>query len=148
MITQLEKIGDELARARMRLAQQEKRVKDLEERYRQVEKTTVNEIVQAANVTPAQLAEILEAAKKGILGLVPGVGDGGGSNEGGPPGEGRMESVMNEDITTGNGSDSSHSESEDLADEDSPEDVLPDIGENTFLYPDDNGYSLFGKEDE
>ena len=70
MITQLERIGEELERARIRLAQQEKRVKDLEERYRQVEKTTVNEIVQAANITPAQLAGILDAAKKGILGVM------------------------------------------------------------------------------
>ena len=139
MITQLEKIGEELERARVRLAQQEKRVKDLEERYRQAEKTTINEIVQAANVTPSQLAEILEAAKKGILGLAAGTGNGTGTEED-VPGEEEQEPVMNENNTAGDGPDSS--------DTDSPEDILPDIEENAFLYPDNGGYSLFGKEDE
>ena len=144
MITQLERIGEELEWARIRLAQQEKRVKDLEERYRQVEKTTVNEIVQAANSTPAQLAEILDAAKKGILGVIPGTGsddkaagsdapDDGQEGTGDDTGEGQ-------DIPGVNTLESSYNDTSD--------DSLPDIADGAFIYPDDSGYSMFGKEDD
>ena len=144
MITQLERIGEELERARIRLAQQEKRVKDLEERYRQVEKTTVNEIVQAANITPAQLAEILDAAKKGILGVIPGTGGDDKAAGSDAPGDGKEgtggDTGEGQDILGVNTLESSYNDTSD--------DSLPDIADGAFIYPDDSGYSMFGKEDD
>ena len=139
MITQLERIGEELERARIRLAQQEKRVKDLEERYRQVEKTTVNEIVQAANITPAQLAGILDAAKKGILGVIPGTG--GDDKAAG--------SDAHDDGQERTGDDTGSTvEGPDIPVINTFEGALPGVDEDAFVYPDDSGYNLFGKEDD
>ena len=139
MITQLERIGEELERARIRLAQQEKRVKDLEERYRQVEKTTVNEIVQAANITPAQLAEILDAAKKGILGVIPGTGGDDKAAGSDAPGDGK-EGTGDDTGSTGGGPD--------IPVINTFEGALPGVDEDAFVYPEDSGYNLFGKEDD
>ena len=138
MITQLERIGEELERARIRLAQQEKRVKDLEERYRQVEKTTVNEIVQAANITPAQLAEILDAGKKGILGVIPGTGGDDKAAGSDAPDDGQER--------TGDDT-SSTVEGPDIPVINTFEGTLPGVDEDAFVYPEDSGYNLFGKED-
>ena len=139
MITQLERIGEELERARIRLAQQEKRVKDLEERYRQVEKTTVNEIVQAANITPAQLAGILDAAKKGILGVIPGTGGYDKAAGSDAPDDGQ-ERTGDDTSSTVEGPDSPVINTF--------EGALPGVDEDAFVYPEDSGYNLFGKEDD
>ena len=139
MITQLERIGEELERARIRLAQQKKRVKDLEERYRQVEKTTVNEIVQAANITPAQLAGILDAAKKGILGVIPGTGGDDKAAGSDAPDDGQE----------GTGDDTGSTvEDPDIPVINTFEGALPGVDEDAFVYPEDSGYNLFGKEDD
>ena len=138
MITQLERIGEELERARIRLAQQEKRVKDLEERYRQVEKTTVNEIVQAANITPAQLAEILDAGKKGILGVIPGTGGDDKAAESDAPDDGQERTGDDTGSTV---------EDPDIPVINTFEGALPGVDEDAFVYPEDSGYNLFGKED-
>lgn len=55
----------------MRQADWTRRVKELEERYQEEEKTVIHEMVHAANLTPEQLAEILALAARGNVGIYP-----------------------------------------------------------------------------
>lgn len=71
MATKLEKMRTELEKARLRQADWTRRVKELEERYQEEEKTAIHEMVHAANLTPEQLAEILELAARGNVGVYP-----------------------------------------------------------------------------
>ena len=52
------------------------RVKDLEARYREEENTMIHSMVHAANLTPEQLARIIELAAKGAVGIYPEPSDG------------------------------------------------------------------------
>ena len=64
-MTKLEKIGADLERARTKQAAWTQRVKELESRYREEENTMIHSMVHAANLTPEQLARIIELATKG-----------------------------------------------------------------------------------
>lgn len=59
MGAKLEKLGAELEKARKKKAEWENKVKDLERRYREEEKSEIHEMVHAANLTPDQLSELL-----------------------------------------------------------------------------------------
>lgn len=60
MGAKLERLGDELAKARKKKAEWDSRVKDLERRYREEENSEIHEMVHAANLTPDQLSELLK----------------------------------------------------------------------------------------
>lgn len=75
-MTKLEKIGADLERARTKKATWTQRVKDLEARYREEENTMIHSMVHAANLTPEQLARIIELATKGTVGIYPEPSDG------------------------------------------------------------------------
>lgn len=75
-MTKLEKIGADLERARTKQATWTQRVKDLEARYREEENTMIHSMVHAANLTPEQLARIIELATKGDVGIYPEPSDG------------------------------------------------------------------------
>lgn len=70
-MTKLEKIGADLKRARVKQAEWTRRVKDLENRYREEENSVIHSMVHAANLTPEQLAQIIELAAKGTVGVYP-----------------------------------------------------------------------------
>ncbi len=66
MFERLEKIGQDLRKARQKKAEWEAKVKELERRYREEENTQIHDMVHAANLTPEQLAEIIRMAKDGV----------------------------------------------------------------------------------
>lgn len=70
-MTKLEKIGADLKRARDKQAEWTQRVKELEVRYREEENSVIHTMVHAANLTPAQLAQIIALAAKGTVGEYP-----------------------------------------------------------------------------
>lgn len=70
-MTKLERIGADLERARVKQAEWTRRVKDLEARYQEEENSRINSMVHAANLTPEQLARIIEMATKGTVGVYP-----------------------------------------------------------------------------
>lgn len=59
MGAKLDRIGADLAKARVKRDEWDKKVKELERRYREEENTEIHDMVHAANLTPAQLAELL-----------------------------------------------------------------------------------------
>lgn len=63
--TKLKKIGAELSKARAKRDEWDRKVKDLERRYREAENTCIHDMVHAANLTPEQLAELIRAAAAG-----------------------------------------------------------------------------------
>ena len=71
MATKLEKLGADLERARARLETYQKKVSDLEARYREEENLVIQGMVHAANLNPEQLKKVLELAEKGIVGVYP-----------------------------------------------------------------------------
>lgn len=58
----LKKIGAELEKARAKLDEWDRKVKDLERRYREAENTCIHDMVHAANLSPEELAELLRKA--------------------------------------------------------------------------------------
>lgn len=70
-MTKLEKIGEELTKARARYADWGRRVKALEEKYCEEENSVIHSMVHAANLTPEQLAQIIAMAAKGNVGIFP-----------------------------------------------------------------------------
>jgi len=66
MGTKLDRLGADLAKARMKRDEWDKRVKDLERRYREEENSEIHDLVHAANLTPAQLAELLRLAADSV----------------------------------------------------------------------------------
>ena len=60
MSARLDKIGSDLAKARAKRDEWDRRVKELERKYREVENTEIQEMVHAANLTPDKLAELLQ----------------------------------------------------------------------------------------
>lgn len=60
--TKLNKIKVELAKARSKRDSWDKKVKILERRYRETENTCIHTMVHAANLSPEQLAELLQSA--------------------------------------------------------------------------------------
>lgn len=70
-MTKLERIGTDLERARVKQAEWTRRAKELEARYREEENSMIHSMVHAANLTPEQLARIIELAAKGAVGICP-----------------------------------------------------------------------------
>ena len=70
-MTKLEKIGADLKRARIKQAEWNRLVKELDNRYREDENSVIHSMVHAANLTPEQLAQIIELAAKGTVGDYP-----------------------------------------------------------------------------
>ena len=64
--TKLKKIGAELSKARAKRDEWDRKVKDLERRYREAENTCIHDMVHAANLTPEKLAELIRSAVSGI----------------------------------------------------------------------------------
>ena len=56
MSARLDKIGSDLAKARSKRDEWDRRTKELERKYREVENTEIQEMVHAANLTPDKLA--------------------------------------------------------------------------------------------
>ena len=68
--TRLNRLRDELKKARKRRDEWDVKVKDLERRYKEAENTCIHEMVHAASLSPEQLAELIRAASAG---MIPGV---------------------------------------------------------------------------
>ena len=60
MAGKLDKIGADLEKARAKRDEWDAKVKDLEQKYREAENTMIHEMVHAANLTPEQLAKIIQ----------------------------------------------------------------------------------------
>lgn len=60
MSAKLDKIGSDLARARLKRDEWDRKAKELERKYREVENTEIQEMVHAANLKPDKLAELLQ----------------------------------------------------------------------------------------
>ena len=60
--TRLNRLREELKKARKKRDDWEARVKDLERRYKEAENTCIHDLVHAANLTPEQLAELIRSA--------------------------------------------------------------------------------------
>lgn len=60
MMTKLDKIKADLNKARTKRDEWEQRVKDLEKKYKETENTMIHDMVHAANITPEQLAELIQ----------------------------------------------------------------------------------------
>ena len=69
--TRLNRLRDELKKARKRRDEWDVKVKDLERRYKEAENTCIHNMVHAANLTPEQLAELIRRAASGIGGTFP-----------------------------------------------------------------------------
>ncbi|MCD8010528.1 MAG: DUF4315 family protein [Lachnospiraceae bacterium] len=63
MSTKLDRIGAELEKARAKWKEWETRAKDLEVRYREQENQEICGITHSYNLTPDQLAKVLEIVK-------------------------------------------------------------------------------------
>ena len=61
--SKLKKIEAELKKARMKRDEWDRKVKDLERKYREAENTCIHDMVHAANLSPEQLAK-LEALRE------------------------------------------------------------------------------------
>ena len=73
--TRLNRLRDELKKARKRRDEWDVKVKDLERRYKEAENTCIHDMVHAANLTPEQLAELIRAASSGLPYSLPVSGD-------------------------------------------------------------------------
>ena len=73
--TRLNRLRDELKKARKRRDEWDVKVKDLERRYKEAENTCIHDMVHAANLTPDQLAELIRAASSGLPYSLPASGD-------------------------------------------------------------------------
>ena len=64
--TRLNRLREELSKARRKRDEWEAKVKDLERRYKEAENTCIHDMVHAANLTPEQLADLIRSAVSGI----------------------------------------------------------------------------------
>ena len=64
--TRLNRLRDELKKARKRRDEWDVKVKDLERRYKEAENTCIHDMVPAPNLTPEQLAELIRAASSAL----------------------------------------------------------------------------------
>lgn len=71
MAGKLERIGADLEKARAKRDEWDAKVKDLEQKYREAENTMIHEMVHAANLTPEQLAKIIQMAATQAQGAFP-----------------------------------------------------------------------------
>ena len=68
-MSKLEKIDRELEKAREKAAEWQAKIKDLEKQRQEEENSMIHSMVHAANLTPEQLARIIELAAKGAVGI-------------------------------------------------------------------------------
>ena len=61
--TRLNRLKEELEKARKRREEWEAKVKDLERRYREAENTCIHDMVHQANLTPEQLAQLIRMSR-------------------------------------------------------------------------------------
>ena len=66
-MSKLEKRREELEKARKKYEEWGNRVRELEKKYKEEEKTTVHSMVAAAELTPEQLSQIIRMEKAGEL---------------------------------------------------------------------------------
>lgn len=59
MSAKLDKLADDLEKARKKRDEWDAKIKELEKKYREVENSEIHEMVHAANLTSDQLAELL-----------------------------------------------------------------------------------------
>ena len=71
MLERLEKLKVELEKAKSKRAEWDARVKTLEKKVSEEEKTTVHEMVKAADLTPEELARLIAFSKNHIPGETP-----------------------------------------------------------------------------
>lgn len=71
MAGKLDKIGADLEKARAKREEWERRVKELEQKYRETENMMIHDMVHAANLTPEQLAQIIQMAATQVPGEYP-----------------------------------------------------------------------------
>ena len=71
MSERLEKLAAELEKARSKKNEWDRKVKELEQKYREEEKTEVHGIVKSANLTPERLSKIIALAEKYLPGNAP-----------------------------------------------------------------------------
>ena len=70
--TKIEKLESELERARHRRSDLDQRIKDLEDKILECRHQEIIGLVESASLTPQQLAEVIQNAKAGKLGVIPG----------------------------------------------------------------------------
>ena len=66
-MSKLEKRREELEKAKKKYEEWGNRVRELEKKYKEEEKTTIHIMVAAAELTPEQLSQIIRVAKAGEL---------------------------------------------------------------------------------
>lgn len=71
MSERLERIGIERTKALKKRDEWDAKYKELERKYREQENTEIQNITRAHNLTPDQLARIIELAEKGMVGAYP-----------------------------------------------------------------------------
>ena len=71
MSKKLDKIAAEIEKAKEKRNEWDKRVRELEQKYRTEENTEIHEMVRAAKLTPEQLAQVIALSSKGKVGAFP-----------------------------------------------------------------------------
>lgn len=71
MLERLEKYKNELEKARGKRAEWDSKVKALEKKVSEEEKTTIHEMVKAADLSPEQLSRLIAYSKSHIPGEMP-----------------------------------------------------------------------------
>ena len=71
MSKKLDKIAADIKKAKEKRSEWDKRVKELEQKYREEENTEIHDMVRAANLTPEQLAQVIALSSKGKVGKFP-----------------------------------------------------------------------------
>lgn len=66
MANKLDKINSDLKKARAKRDEWDTRVKELEKKYKETENTMIHEMVHAANLTPEQLAFLIQKASVSV----------------------------------------------------------------------------------
>ena len=66
-MSKLEKYQADLEKARKKYEEWGNKVRELEKKYKEEEKTTVHEMMSSAQLTPEQLAQIIRLAKAGEI---------------------------------------------------------------------------------
>lgn len=62
MVTKLDKIKQDLEKACKKRDEWDLKAKELEKKYKETENTMIHDMVHAANITPEQLAKLIEKA--------------------------------------------------------------------------------------
>ena len=75
MAGKLDRIKRDLKRARDKRDEWDIKVKTLEQKYREAENTMIHEMVHAANLTPEQLAKIIQMAATQAPGTFPDISE-------------------------------------------------------------------------